>query len=243
MAPRLDVTEELDLRYEIPYVTGKGETMDSLAITVNEQRHGVSISYALVDCDERHLQNLFPSEGMDSLAQTAKRILRDLGMEPRRIILQLWEYRPGTRPYSVEGRAPVNRERDTVLVIFTKTPFVYKFGYELVLWHQAMHAKDRWEYRFPAAHPMVDAGEWLDVLWHFSIDGRLEALGKPHYSKAERLEEATRVLTELCPGSEAEARVVALCDDIWGREVTFSQLLDIGKGLGLKPAPGLRESA
>lgn len=114
-----------------------------------------------------------------------------------------------------------------MLIILTKTPFVYKFGYELVLWHQAMHAKDRLENRFPSAHPLVEAGEWLDVLWHFSIDGRLETMGKPHYSRDERLDEAARVLPGL------EDRLTKLCDELWGKEVTLGQLLKIGKELGL----------
>ena len=235
MAPRLDISEEVRLSFDVPYVTGKGETVDYLTVPVNEYRQSVGISYALLECNERRVQALFPAEGVDSLAYSAERVLHDLGVRPSRLLLQLWEYSPGSRPYSVEGRAPVNRERDTVLIIFTKSPFVYKFGYEMVLWHQAMHAKDRWEHRFPAAHPMVDVGEWLDVLWHFSIDGRLEALGKPHYSRSERLEEAVRVLVGEGAGSDAEGQVRALCQDIWGREVAYSELLGIGERIGLRP--------
>ena len=239
MVPRIDVVEELELSYEISYLTGKGEAIDTLAVRINEQRQGVSISYALVDCTEQHLDSLFPSEGVDSLAQMTKRILRDLEVKPSRIVLQLWEYSPASGLYSVEGRAPVNKQRDTVLIILTKTPFVYRFGHEMVLWHQAMHAKDRWEHRFPAAHPMVDAGEWLDALWHFSIDGRLQSWGKPHYSRAERLEEAETVLQGVCPGKELQAQVNELCNELWGKEVTFTQLLEIGRDLGLEPASGL----
>ena len=239
MVPRIDVVEELELSYEIPYLTGKGEAIDTLTVRINEQRQGVSISYALVDCTEQHLNSLFPSEGVDSLAQMTKRILRDLEVKPPRIVLQLWEYSPATGLYSVEGRAPVNKQRDTVLIILTKTPFVYRFGHEMVLWHQAMHAKDRWEYRFPAAHPMVDAGEWLDALWHFSIDGRLQSWGKPHYSRAERLEEAKTVLQRVCPSKELQAQVNELCNELWGKEVTFTQLLEMGRDLGLEPASGL----
>lgn len=75
---------------------------------------------------------------------------------------------------------------------------------------------------------MLEAGEWLDALWHFSIDGRLERLARPYYSKAERLEEAIRILPGLQP------RVRELADELWGKEVTFTQLLEIGKGLSLK---------
>ena len=230
MAPRLEPIEQLRLSYEIPYVTDRGEVIDSTTVSINEHRQGVSISYALSESTEEKLNLLFPAEGVDHLAQLIKKILRDLKIEAAKIILQLWEYSPVTKLYSVEGRAPVNKQRDTVLLILTKTPFIYKFGYELVLWHQAMHAKDRWEYRFPSTHPLLEAGEWLDMLWHFSIDGRLERLAKPHYSKAERLEEALRILPGL------QGRVRGLGDELWGREVTFAQLLEIGKGLGLEPA-------
>lgn len=241
MALRLDVIEEVELSYEIPYLTGKGEVVDSTTVYINEWRQGVSISYALVECTEEHMDSLFPSEGVNTLARMTKRILRDLEMKPARIILQLREHSLGHNMHSLEARAPVNRQRDSVLIIITKPPFIYKFGHELVLWHQAMHAKDRWEYRFPSAHPLVDAGEWLDALWHFSIDGRLEGWRKPHYSRTERLEEATRVLQGLCPGKDLQAHVGQLCDQLWGKETTFAQLLDIGKELGLEPATGLQE--
>jgi len=228
VATRLELIEQLKLNYEIPYVSDKGEIVDSTTVTINEHRQGVSISYILCQSTEEKLNLLFPAEGVDHLVQLIKKILQDLEIKPANIILQIWEYSPVNRLYSVEGRAPVNKQRDTVLLILTKAPFVYKFGYELVLWHQAMHAKDRWEYRFPSTHPLLEAAEWLDVLWHFSIDGRLERLAKPHYSKAERLEEAIRIL----PGLQPQVR--ELGDELWGKEVTLTQLLEIGKGLGLE---------
>lgn len=235
MASRFKVIEELKISYEVPYISDRGEIIDSTTIQINEQRQGVSVSYALLDPTEQKLNNLFPVEGIDYLVRTIKQILQHLKMSPPKTILQLWEYSPVTRSYSVEGRAPVNKQRDTVLIILTKTPFIYKFGYELVLWHQAMHAKDRWEYRFPSAHPLVEVGEWLDALWHFSIDGRLQKIGKPHYSILERLDEAKRLLEGLRQVENLEDRVMQLCDELWGEEVTLTQLLEIGKGLGLEP--------
>ena len=233
MAPRLKIIEELKIDYEIPYVTDRSEIIDSTTIQINEQRQGVGISYALLSPTEEKVKSLFPAEGVDNLARITKQILQDLGMQPNKTILQLWEYSPGVQLYSVEGRAPVNKQRDTVLIILTKTPFIYKFGYDLVLWHQAMHAKDRWEYRFPSTHPLEEVGEWLDALWHFSLDGRLQKLGKPHYSKEERLEEANRLLEGLCQIENLQNRVRELCDELWGKEVTFAQLLEIGRELGL----------
>jgi len=94
-----------------------------------------------------------------------------------------------------------------------------------------MHAKDRWEYRFPSAHPLVDAGEWLDVLWHLSIDGRLDKLGKPHYSLAERVDEALRVLI---PQSTQDAPAIRrLCEGLWGSEVSAEGLARLGREIGV----------
>lgn len=234
MSPRLNALEEIKIDYEVPFVSNRGEIIDSTTVQISEQRQGVSISYVLLNPTEKKVRSLFPADGVDSLARMLINIFQDLEMHPLRTILQLWEHRPGVQTYSAEGRAPVNKQRDTVLVILTKTPFIYKFGYDLVLWHQAMHAKDRWEHRFPSAHPLVEVGGWLDALWHFSIDGRLQRLEKPHYSKAERLEEANKLFDSLCRIEGLQDRVKDLCDDLWGKEVTLAQLLEIGKGLGLE---------
>lgn len=236
MAGRLEVIEELKVDFEVPYVTSKGEPIESLIVEISERRQGVDIGYVLLEPTAENLNNLFPSEGVDQLGRMTRQIMKGLEMKPKRIVLQLWEYSPAKRSYSAEGRAPVNKQRDTVVLILTKNPFVYKYGYEIVLWHQAMHAKDRWEYRFPAAHPLVYIGEWLDALWHFSIDGRLQSLGKPHYSRDERLEEAIGVLRGLCQFDAIEDRVGRLCEELWGKEVTMAGLLEIGKSLGLEPA-------
>ena len=236
MGHRLQVIEQLKIGFEVPYVTGKGEAIDSITLQINERKQGVDFSYALSEPTDDDLDIMFPPEGINLLGRMIRQILQDLGMSPRRIVMQLYEYSPNARSRSAEGRAPVNRERDTVLIILTKTPFVYRFGYEMMLWHQAMHAKDRWEHRFPSAHPMVHAGDWIDVLWHFSIDGRLQNLGKPHYSKEERLEEAVRVFEELGQVDSIQERIERLRDQLWGKEVTMAELLQIGKSLGLEPA-------
>ncbi len=231
MNHRLNVIEELKLSFEVPYLSDRGETFDCLNITLNERRHGVDISYALLEPGEENLDSLFPSEGVDVLALTTKKVLHELGVSPERLILQLWEYGPKGRAFSVEGRAPVNKMRDTVLFMLTKTPFVYKFGYDLVLWHQGCHAKDRWEYRFPSAHPLVQVGAWLDALWHFSIDGRLQKWGKPHYTRDERLAEAVRIFSDWGRDCPRVDQITQLCDDLWGREVTMTSLLQLGDSL------------
>ena len=236
MESRLKVIDKLRIDYEVPFVSDRGKILDHTIVRINERRKGVEISYAVLDPTGQVLESLFPRDGMDSLAEMTRSILSDLGIAPKRVALQMWDYSVAEGPYSVEGRAPVNKQRDTVLIIFTKSPFVYKFGYEMVLWHQAMHAKDRWERRFPAAHPQVQISEWIDVLWHFSIDGRLEAWNKPHYAKAERLEEAAALFRKMRLPADVTDRGVKACDSLWAREVTMEALLEKGKELGLEAA-------
>ncbi len=242
MESRLKVIDKLRIDYEVPFVSDRGKILDHTIVRINERRKGVEISYAVLDPTEQVLDSLFPRDGMDSLAEMTRSILSDLGVMPQRIALQMWDYSVAQGPYSVEGRAPVNKQRDTVLIIFTKSPFVYKFGYEMVLWHQAMHAKDRWERRFPAAHPQVQVSEWIDALWHFSIDGRLEAWNKPHYNKAERLEEAAALFRKLRLPADVSDRAVRACDGLWAKEVTMETLVEMGKSLGLE-ASGERASS
>lgn len=236
MSHRLQVIEELKIDFEVPFITGRGEAIDCMVVPINERKHGLYFSYNLLKQTDRNLDVLFPPAGIEMLGRTTKQILHELGMAPAKVILQLHECSPDAKSGSLEGRAPVNRDRDTVVIIITKTPFVYKFGYEMVLWHQAMHAKDRWERRFPSAHPMVHAGDWMDSLWHFSIDGRLQNLGKPHYSKEERLDEGVRAFAGLFQDEPVPALVRRLCDQLWGNEVTLTELLQIGQGLGLGTA-------
>jgi hypothetical protein len=230
---RLKVIDKLRLDYEIPFVSDRGKVLDHTIVRINERRKGVEISYALLDPTEQDLDNLFPREGMDCLAEMTSSIISDLGMAPKHVALQMWDYSVSKGPYSIEGRAPVNKQRDTVLIIFTKSPFVYKFGFEMVLWHQAMHAKDRWERRFPAAHPQVQTSEWIDFLWHFSIDGRLEARNKLHYTLAERLEETAALFRKLRLPAEATDRALMACSELWGKEVTMEKLVQTGRELGL----------
>ncbi len=240
---RLKVIEKLRLDYEVPFVSDRGKVLDHTIVRINERRRGVAISYALLDPSEQDLETLFPHEGMDALAEMTRNVLADLNVTPRTVALQMWDYGETRGPYSLEGRAPVNKQRDTVLIIFAKSPLAYKFNYEMLLWHQCMHAKDRWERRFPAAHPQVQTGEWLDVLWHFSIDGRLEARGRPHYGRDERLEEAAAAFRRMDLSAQAADRALEACGDLWGREVTMDGLLGTAKGLGLEAGEGKPPSA
>lgn len=233
---RLKVIEKLRLDYEVPFVSDRGRVLDHTIVRINERRKGVAISYALLDPTEQELEALFPREGMDALAEMTRTVLADLGVTPQKTALQMWDYSVTRGPYSLEGRAPVNRQRDTVLIIFAKSPLAYKFNYEMVLWHQCMHATDRWERRFPAAHPQVQTSQWLDVLWHFSIDGRLEARNRPHYGREERLDEASTLFRRMGLPAEAHSRALAACRDLWGRELTLDALMETGRALGLEAA-------
>lgn len=231
---RLKVIGKLRLDYEVPFVSDRGKVLGHTILRINEVRKGVAISYALLGADEQALEALFPREGMDALAEMALTVLADLGIAPQKTALQMWDYSVNRGPYSLEGRAPVNRQRDTVLIIFVKSPLAYKFNYEMVLGHQCMHAKDRWERRFPAAHPQVQTSQWLDALWHFSIDGRLQARGWPHYAQEERLEEAASLFGRMGLSAHASGRALAACRDLWGREVTLDSLMEMGRDLGLE---------
>ncbi len=238
MESRLKVIDKLRIDYEVPFVSDRGKILDHTIVRINERRKGVEISYALLDPSEQDLDSLFPRDGMDSLAEMTGRILHDLGVMPQRIALQMWDYSVAQGPYSVEGRAPVNKQRDTVLIIFTKSPFVYKFGYEMVLWHQAMHAKDRWERRFPAAHPQVQVSEWIDValaFLHRWPAGGLEQAPLQQGGASGRSGGAV-------PQAAASRRCHGACAEGWRWAVGQGSHHGRAGGEGEEPGPGSQQS-
>jgi len=121
---------------------------------------------------------------------------------------------------------------------------------DYVFYHELMHAKDILEGRFPSSgfiNPYENPElALITSLSHFSLEGRLEKMGKPHKDKrnvieneylwASRLERAHAVEVEPghwqrrvewsikeCIREEFED----LCDRLWGKEVTFQELQSV----------------
>lgn len=107
--------------------------------------------------------------------------------------------------------------------------------YNHVLYHELMHAKDCLEGRFPSCG-LIDPYENVELalitsLWHFSIEGRLEKLNKPHedlqkvieaeYSFVRELSEVWRVKFKKPITKELFEE---LGNKLWGKEVTFQEL-------------------
>ena len=57
---------------------------------------------------------------------------------------------------------------------------------------------------------------------------------EPHYTKSERLEEAAALFRKLRLPSDVTKRAMKACDGLWGREVTMSALVEMGKELDLE---------
>ena len=112
---------------------------------------------------------------------------------------------------------------------------IYKEGipYDHVYYHELMHAKDVLEGRFPSCGRFVpyNAPELslITFLWHFSIEGRLQKLGKPHKEKEDTVTDEYYYMSSLYPNEKRFTKEFfqKLCDKLWGKEVTFQEIQSI----------------
>jgi hypothetical protein len=120
---------------------------------------------------------------------------------------------------------------------------------EYIFYHELMHAKDVLDGRFPSCG-FINTNQnpelgLITTLWHFSIEGRLEKSGKPHKSRQLTIEDeyfwaSSLELSELVEVESGHWErqtqpwplkklitkefVKELCDQLWGKEVTFEEL-------------------
>ena len=99
------------------------------------------------------------------------------------------------------------------------------------LYHELMHIKDVLCGRFPSIGRGNHFHALMNLLWGFSIEGRLERMGKPHI---ERQKAANQSLflgvygrKELISKEKAEK----LCEEFWGKEVRYEEIKPIAKKL------------
>jgi hypothetical protein len=167
-----------------------------------------------------------------------KRVSKDLSIEAHHFALHFDFYPLGRRgPTCI-----VDKRKE---IIYVRLPITFVDGqvaidvngeeYDHVLYHELMHAKDCLEGRFPSCG-LIDPWKNVELalvtsFWHFSIEGRLEKLNKPHhdlrkvieaeYSLAKRLSEAWMTKFEKPITKEFFEE---FGNKLWGKEVTFQEL-------------------
>ena len=109
--------------------------------------------------------------------------------------------------------------------------FLYKdIPYDHIYYHELMHAKDVIEGRFPSGGYIRERELYLVTsLWHFSIEGRLQKLGKPCKKKEYVIEDEINLINSFFPEEKiiTEEALQELCNELWGKEVTFQELQSI----------------
>jgi len=105
-----------------------------------------------------------------------------------------------------------------------------------LLYHELMHAKDVLEGRFPSCgiiDSITDFREYLrGFACDFSIEGRLEKNGIRHCPKEQAIENVYQCIVEnhelgLFPEeskSISKGFLTQLCDSVWGKELTSSEI-------------------
>lgn len=167
-----------------------------------------------------------PSEdALKQLTNEVKEVMNELHIkQPSYFILKLENYvQPFSNNVSSNDvfllRLPVQQiSKDKITVH-------YRGRDKHELYHELMHIKDVLSPRFPTIGCGIREMKIINLLWGFSIEGRLERMGKPHQER----EEAIRLLENSKTASREQAE--GLCDKLWGKEVTYEELKSTAKKL------------
>jgi hypothetical protein len=175
-----------------------------------------------------------------SLLERINGIMRDLNIEASRFLLEIKPEEAGTAACSVDKRKTIH----LVLPVHLRNGHIIVpsrgIGENYILYHELMHAKDILEGRFPSVGIIdieEDFKEYLCGLAEdFSIEGRLERMGLPHYTREQSIANANDCIAEVYEMGFRKEEIQELfqkdfserlCDDVWGRELTSTEAYTI----------------
>jgi len=174
------------------------------------------------------------------LVRRIKKIMKDIGVQTPHFALYLVLFGAlgeSNLTCCVDKRKQVIYLRLPIYVIRRRLGVPTEDHEDYVFYHELMHAKDCLEGRFPSSGFIsINQNPELALitsLWHFSIEGRLEKTGKPHKSRPKVIEDEylwarnLKLNKTLKPITKEIVR--ELCDQLWGREVTFEELQSLLK--------------
>jgi hypothetical protein len=210
------------------------------SVEIMHEIDGFLISYQTIGFDDLEL------EGTDVrlLLERIRKVSEELNVKPSALIVE-------TIPDGL-GSASCCVDKDRVVhlilpvnMINGKTVVSDRGIHEnYLLYHELMHAKMLLEGRIYSSGKIdiIDNFRlYLEgFLCDFSVEGRLEKNGKPHYSKEESTENVYQCILEDCEIGiipEENMKMLArdtisqLCDKVWGRDLTSSQICTIIKEL------------
>ena len=95
------------------------------------------------------------------------------------------------------------------------------------LYHELMHIRDILCGRFPTIGHGVKMS-LINFLWGFSIEGRLEKMGKPHLSREKAIRSHGSPDLQGLVSREQSKR---FCNELWGKKVTYEHLKSIAEKL------------
>jgi len=161
------------------------------------------------------------------LVRRIERVMKDLKVFPPYVALMLYEW--GSIGAFGTPMCGMDKHRK---ILYLSLQYTTHGGFGIpseihedwILYHELMHGKDVFERRFPSSGPYSQEKYpkmgLITALWHFSIEGRLEKIGKPHKPKERTIQDEHFWLRE----SVTKDKLQQLCERFWGKEVTYDEL-------------------
>jgi len=206
------------------------EVGDGFAIRIDKEMCGFSFSFREPLDDE-----LMPSkDAFKHLINEIKSVMKELGLEhPSRCFILKFKNAAQHFSNNVSSngifllRIPVKSYIGAVRIEIHYRHKKNQMCDKLELYHELMHIKDVVCGRFPTIGLGVKMS-LINFLWDFSINGRLEKMGKPHLSREKTIRlHGACALRNLVSREESER----ICNELWGKKVTYEHLKSIAEKL------------
>jgi len=205
------------------------EVGERLSVHINTEMCGFGISFDEYDMPSDC--NMPSEDALKRLIKEVKKVMSELNIEqPSYFILKL-ENRVQHFSNNVGSngvfllRLPSQISKDKIEVHYKHLRNDIHDRQEL--YHELIHVKDVVCDRFPT----IGRGKnmvLINFLWGFSIEGRLERMRKPHLEREEAIQ--LHKDPELS-GSVSRKQAEELCEELWGKEVTYEEIKSIAKKL------------
>ena len=197
------------------------EVGEAFSVPIFEEIDGFGIRFGEVEYWDNEKDDLcFPD--VKSLVCEVKEVMKELEIpQPEYFVLHLLSITPSNRPQSAFNFVDRGRQKFYVGLSIEVIGGKAKIKSRHHLYHELMHIKDIVCGRFPTIGRGVRNISLINFLWGFSIEGRLERMGKPHLEREEMIcLHKDPVLHGLISREHSEK----FCNELWGEKVTYEQL-------------------
>lgn len=213
----------------IEHISVEVEIGEGFYVPIYDKIDGFCISYGDNTDYYSDEKDRFCYPNAKRLVCEVKDVMTELDVrQPECFILCLLSLTPKGHPQRAFSCVGAKKQKFIVGFSIWRTDNIAQIKCKHHLYHELMHIKDTISNRFPSIGRGIRNMALINFIWGFSIEGRLEKMGKLHLER----EEAIRLHKDTAlRGKVNRKQAEKLCNKFWGKEVTYEELKPTAKKL------------